>query len=397
MRVLPLPILALALLFLAPRPAVRAADDEALLRQQIDAIVSEGTHGTDPGLAILVKRGGNLYFEKGYGVREFGKAAKLDSVTNFRLASDTKQFTAMGIMLLVHDGKLGYEDRLTDVWPDFPDYGKAITVRHLLTHTSGLPDYEDLMEAVEKQSGPRWSADHQIQDDEVLALLKQQTAGKFAPGTSWAYSNSGYVVLGMIIAKKSGTSYAEFMERRIFTPVGMKHSVVYLKGKNKISNRAFGHSPLQQAPGARAQLFAVDDQSSTSATLGDGGIYSNLEDLSKWDDALQNHTLLSAAEMVPALTPVRLVDGSEPRWPKEENEDNLAPGQPVSYGYGWFLNPYQNHARMWHTGSTEGFRNVIQRFTADGVTIMILCNRSDLNPNALSEKITDLILAETKK
>ena len=281
----------------------------------------------------------------------------------------------MGIMLLVRDGKLHYEDSLTDIWPDFPGYGKAITVRSLLTHTSGLPDYEDLMEQVEKKSGPRWSVEHQIQDDEVLALLKQQTAGKFSPGTSWAYSNSGYVVLGMIIAKKSGMSYAEFMERRIFAPVGMKHSVVYVKGKNKIPNRAFGHSPLQQAAGARAQLFAVDDQSATSATLGDGGIYSNLEDLSKWDDALQNHTLLSAAEMAPALAPVRLADGSQPHWPKEENEDNLAPGQPVSYGFGWFLNPYQDHTRMWHTGSTEGFRNVIQRFPADGVTIVILCNR----------------------
>ncbi len=396
MRVARLSILAIAFLFLISHPALRAADDQGI-RQQIDTIVSRGTHGTDPGLAILVKKGGSAYFEKGYGVREFGKATKLDPVTNFRLASDTKQFTAMGIMLLVHDGKLRYEDRLTDIWPDFPDYGKAITVRHLLTHSSGLPDYEELMEALEKKSGQRWSANHQIQDDEVLVLLKQQTAGKFAPGTSWAYSNSGYVVLGMIIAKKSGTSYAEFVERRIFAPAGMKHSVVYLKGKNKISNRAFGHSPLPQDPGARAHLFAVDDQSSTSATLGDGGIYSNLEDLSKWDDALQNHTLLSAAEMAPALTPVRLADGSEPHWPNEENEDNLAPGKPVSYGFGWFLNSYQDHACMWHTGSTEGFHNVIQRFTADGVTIVILCNRNDVNPKALAEKVAELVLAEKQK
>ena len=331
-------------------------------------------------------------FEKGYGVREFGKPARIEAATNFRLASDTKQFTAMAIMLLVHDAKLRYEDTLTDIWPDFPAYGKSITVRNLLTHTSGLPDYEELMEQVEKKSGPRWSAKHQIQDEEVLALLKQQTAGKFAPGTSWAYSNSGYVVLGMIIAKKSGTSYREFMEHRIFSPLNMKHSVVYQKGKNKIADRAFGHSPLPDNPGARAQLFAVDDQSATSATLGDGGIYSNLEDLSKWDDELWNHTLLSAAEMAPALTPVRLADGLEPRWPLKADEDNLAPGEPVSYGFGWFLNPYQDHARMWHTGSTEGFRNVVQRFTSNGITIVILCNRSDLNPKALSEKVAEIIL-----
>ena len=391
MRALRLLMMTLILACLLPHLPVRAGDDEEL-RQQVDSVVLNVTHGTDPGLALLVKRGASVYIEKGYGVREFGKPARIDPATNFRLASDTKQFTAMAIMLLVHDGKLRYEDRLTDIWPEFPAYGKDITVRHLLTHTSGLPDYEDLMEQAEKKSGPRWSAEKQIQDAEVLALLEKQTAGKFTPGASWAYSNSGYVVLGLIIAKRSGVSYGEFLERRIFAPLDMKHSIVYQKGKNKIAARAFGHSPLVQERNARAQLFAVDDQSSTSATLGDGGFYSNLEDLAKWDDALQNHTLLSAKEMEPALSPVRLADGSQPRWPDQAEEDNLDPGKPVSYGFGWFLNPYRGHACMWHTGSTEGFRNVIQRFTTDNLTIVVLSNRSDLNPKALSEKIADILL-----
>lgn len=384
-------VLALSLTFCVALSQSRAgaADDDAL-RQHIENLISTVTDATRPGLALLVKKAGSTYIKKGYGVREFGKPARIDPATNFRLASDTKQFTAMAIMLLVHDGMLHYDDHLTDIWQDFPAYGKDITVAHLLTHTSGLPDYEELMEQVEKKSGPRWSAERQIQDSEVLALLEQQTAGKFEPGTSWAYSNSGYVLLGLIVAKKSGSSYEQFLERRIFAPAGMKHSVVYQKGKNKISARAFGHSPLALDAGAQAPLFRVDDQSSTSATLGDGGIYSNLEDLSKWDDALQNHTLLSAKEMEPALTPVRLADGSVPNWPKEENEDNLAPGKPVSYAYGWFLDPYQDHARTWHTGSTKGFRNVIQRFTADGLTIVILSNRSDLNPKALAEEIAGL-------
>lgn len=396
MRVLRLQVLAaLALALLISRCLAQAATDQEL-RQQIDTIVSTVTHANEPGLAILVKQGATAYIEKGYGVREFGKPARIDPATNFRLASLTKQFTAMAILLLVRDNKLFYGDRLTDIWPDFPAYGKDVTVRHLLTHTSGLPDYEQLMEQVEKKLGPRWSADNQIQDSEVLDLLKQQSAGKFAPGTSWAYSNSAYVILGLIIAKKSGTSYGEFLERRIFAPLGMKHSVVYQKGKNKISARAFGHSPLVQERSARAQLFAVDDQSPTSAPMGDGGVYSNLEDLSKWDDALQNHTLLGAKEMEPALTPARLADGSVPLWPMEGDEDNLAPGKPVSYGFGWFLDPYRDRARMWHTGSTEGFRNVIQRFTEDGLTIVILSNRSDLNPRALSEKIANILLDEKK-
>src|SRR4029077_14589475 len=152
----------------------------------------------------------------------------------------------------------------------------------------------------------------------------------FAPGTSWSYSNSGYVVLGLIVAKVSGQSYGDFLRARIFAPLHMDHSIVYQKGKNEVINRAFAHSKEGEA-------LKETDQSSTSATLGDGGIYSNLEDLAKWDDALRNHTLLADKEMQPALTPVNLNDGSQPHWPKEANDDNLHPGKPVSYGFGWFL------------------------------------------------------------
>src|SRR5882672_9588919 len=145
------------------------------------------------------------------------------------------------------------------------------------------------MDAVEKQKGPLWLPEKQIQDDEVLKLLEQEEHGKFAPGTSWSYSNSGYVVLGIIIARASGKSYREILKRRIFAPLKMNHTIVFQKGRNEVSNRAFG-------PCKAKELFKETDQSSTSATLGDGGIYSNLEDLAKWDNALRNHTLLSEKE-----------------------------------------------------------------------------------------------------
>ena len=185
--------------------------------------------------------------------------------TNFRLASCTKQFTAMAIMLLVHDGKLRYDETLTEIFPDFPRYGKTIAVRNLLNHTSGLPDYEDLMDAAEKAKGPIWSPEKQIQDAEVFELLKKETNGKFAPATSWAYSNSGYVVLGLIVAKVSGKSYGEFLRARIFAPLKMNHTIVFQKAKNEVANRAFGHSKEGAA-------LKETDQSSTSATLGDGGV-----------------------------------------------------------------------------------------------------------------------------
>jgi len=345
---------------------------------QIDSIFARLAGGKSPGVAVLVRKDGRTIVQRGYGVRDLRTFAPIDVRTDFRLASFTKQFTAMAAMLLVHDGKLRYDDRLTQIFPDFPEYGRAITVRHLLTHTSGLPDYEDLM------GGGPWTEARQIQDGEVLALLKRQTAPKFAAGTSWAYSNSGYVVLGLIVAKVSSVPFGDFLRQRIFQPLHMNHTLVYVKGSNSVPNRAFGHAK-------QAQGFEETDQSSTSATQGDGGVYSNLEDLAKWDDALRNRALLSEPEMGPALTPVRLADGSETRWPEAPGDDNLNPGKPVAYGFGWFLDPYAGRARMWHAGSTRGFSTVIDRFTTAKLTIVVLCNRTDLEASHLALRVADAL------
>jgi CubicO group peptidase (beta-lactamase class C family) len=323
------------------------------LPSRIDAVFSSLADGKSPGIAVLVRNQGRTLFQRGYGIRDLRTSAKIDEHTDFRLASFTKQFTAMAAMLLIHEGKLQYDTTLTGIFPDFPAYGRAITVRHLLTHTAGLPDYEDLMDAT-------WTATHQIQDREVLALLKEQTAGKFAPGTAWSYSNSAYVVLGLIVAKISGEPFGQFLHDRIFAPLHMTGTLVYVNGENTVPNRAYGHT-------RRPAGFVETDQSSTSATLGDGGIYSNLADLAQWDEALENHALLTPEEMRPALTPVKLAN--------------------VSYGFGWYLDPYHAHTRMWHTGETMGFRTVIDRFPSDRLTIVVLCNRTDLDPAPLALQV----------
>jgi CubicO group peptidase (beta-lactamase class C family) len=364
----------------------RAEAPETATERKLDAIFAGLTEGDAPGLAVLVRRHGQTIYERCYGVRDLRAKAKIDRRTNFRLASFTKQFTAMAIMLLVHDGKLRYDETLTEIFPDFPAYGKTITIRNLLNHTSGLPDYEDLMDAAEKAKGPTWTPEKQIQDDEVLELLKKEKAGKFAPGVSWSYSNSGYVVLGLIVRKASGKAYGDFLRARILAPLKMDHTVAFQKGKNEVVDRAFGH-------GKEAGRFTETDQSSTSATLGDGGIYSSLNDLRNWDDALRTHTLLSEEEFQPALRPAELNDGSRPRWPLEPNDDNLHPGQPVSYGFGWFLDAYQGRQRMWHTGSTMGFRTVIERFTESyGLSVIILANRTDLDPQELALEVASVFL-----
>src|SRR5260370_5876267 len=172
------------------------------------------------------------------------------------------------------------------------------------------------MDQEEKSHGKRWSPAEQIQEEEVLSLLEKQTRGKFTPGTSWAYSNSGYVVLGLIVAKASGVSYPEFLKRRIFDPLHMQNTLAYQRGSKEIPHRAFGHSR------ERGKLI-LSDQSSTSATLGDGGVYSNLEDLSKCDEALGKHTHLSATKMQAALTPVTRADTREPHWAAPPSPTNI--------------------------------------------------------------------------
>jgi len=353
------------------------------ISRQLEDVFSRIASSDSPGFAVLAKKDGETIFEQGYGVRDLRAKAKIDSRTNFRLASFTKQFTAIAVMLLVHDGKLRYEESVTNMFPEFPAYGKTITVRNLLNHTSGLPDYEDLMDQVEKIKGPIWSPEKQIHDAEVLQLLEKESRGKFAPGTKWEYSNSGYVVLGLIVAKVSGNSFGEFLHDRIFAPLKMNHTLVFEKGKNEVANRAYGHAKKEN-------VFVETDQSSTSATQGDGGIYSNLEDLSKWDDALRNHTLLSEKEFLPAITPTQLPPGAESKL-AEDVPESLR-GHASAYGFGWFLNFEDPHPLMWHYGDTMGFKTAIFRYLADNVTVILLCNRTDLDQGALTLKAAQSLL-----
>ena len=349
--------------------------------------VVEGRVGKDePGLAVLVRKDGRTVLERGWGLRDLRSRTVVDARTGFRLASMTKPFTAAAVMLLVRDGRLRYDTALTDVFPSFPAYGRGITIRHLLTHTSGLPDYEELMAAAEKGGAPIWTAERQIHDDEVLNLLRGAKEGRFAPGTSFAYSNSGYVVLGLVVARVSGMPFGEFLAKRVFRPLEMERTLAYEAEKNDVPARAFGHA-------RDGSSFREADQSPTSATLGDGGVYSNLEDLAKWDEALRVSTLLSPGAMKPALDPVTLPDGTLPRWPPgEPSGDNLAPGERVAYGFGWMLDPWKGHRRMWHHGESIGFATVIDRFPDDGLTVVVLANRDDLDVRKLALEVADACL-----
>jgi CubicO group peptidase (beta-lactamase class C family) len=380
----------LSAIFLQPGYA-QDREVELPVDQKIDAILAPLAGSHTAGLAVLVVKDGKKLFERGYGVRDLHSSAKIDEHTNFRLASCSKQFTAMSIMLLVHDGKLRYDQKLTYIFPEFPSYGKSITIRNLLNHTGGLQDYETLMDQADAPDSTypfphNWTAERQIQDAEVLTLLERNDHDMFAPGTQWYYSNSGYVILGLVVAKVSGQPFREFLQQRIFIPLKMEHTLAYERGKNEITNRAYGHT-------VEGNAWKQTDQSSTSATLGDGGIYSSLEDLAKWDEALRTHKLLSKEEMQPALAPFIFADGTQPRWPANSDRPE---GSPAVYGFGWFLDPYKNHSRMWHYGETQGFRSYIVRFPNDRLTIIVLCNRTDITPESLALQVADVVLAQAK-
>jgi CubicO group peptidase (beta-lactamase class C family) len=361
----------IGLLWLAALPFCGA--EGPVSEEQINQIFAELKSDGGPGGAVLVVKNGQVVFKHGYGVIDLRSRRKIDGHTNFRLASCTKQFTAMAVMLLARDGKLRYQDRLTDIFPDFPEYGKSITIRNLLNHTSGLLDYEDLM--AKPAAGTPPENIPQIKDAGVLQLLEEQKTTKFPPGTRWDYSNSGYAVLAMVVEKVSGQPFGDFLHDRIFAPLDMKQTVAYEKGKNTVAHRAYGHTHDGIA-------WREMDQSPTSAVLGDGGIYCSLDDLAKWDRALTHNTLLSEAEMEPAIIPVKVPDGSV------QEPD----GTPAAYGFGWFLNPYKNRSRMWHYGETVGFRTTIQRLVDDKLTIIVLSNRDDVVPAILALKVADLFL-----
>jgi CubicO group peptidase (beta-lactamase class C family) len=272
--------------------------------------------------------------------------------TDYRLASVSKQFTAMAIMLLAREGKVRYDQPVRAILPELPAAAQDVTLRHLLNHTSGLPDYEDLIPD---------SQTAQVSDRDVLALLARKDTLYFPPGSAYRYSNSGYVLLGLIVERVSGVSFPEFLRARIFAPLGMSASVAHVEAKDTVPHRAYGYSPKDGSAG-----FVPTDQSVTSATLGDGGIYTNVDDLVRWDRALYGEGLVDAATLRLAIVP--------------------------PYSFGWFVDTYRNERRWRHTGETSGFRNAIQRFPDRRFTVIVLTNRNGGEPAAIAERIADALL-----
>lgn len=327
--------------------------------QAVDSLFAAYTGSSVPGASVVVIRDGQVIVRRAYGGADLERHEAATPETDYRLASVSKQFTAMAVMLLAQDGKVRYDQPVRDFLPELPTAARAVTVRHLLNHTSGLWDYEALI--AESQTT-------QLNDDDVLALVASKDSLSSPPGTRYCYSNSGYVLLGIIVARASGMSFPDFLRARIFSPLGMTASVAHVEGRDTVPHRAYGYSP-------RGGSFVQTDQSVTSATLGDGGIYTNVDDMVRWDRALSSGTLVAAAALTEATTP-----------------PSLPAGAATEYGFGWFIDTYRGEKRWRHTGETSGFRNAILRFPDRRLTIVILTNRSSGEPQAIAERIADRLL-----
>lgn len=290
---------------------------------------------------VLVSEHSKVIYKKGFGYANYEEKKPNTVQSCFRLGSITKQFTAMAIMILSDRGKLSYEDDIRKYLPTLPYEG--VTIRHLLVHTSGLPDCTVLFDS-------KWDKEKLAYNEDLLRLLAEHHPPvDFAPGEKWEYSNTGYTLLACIVEKASGVKFEVFMQKNIFTPLDMQNTVLATGKKDQpIKNRAYGYS----------SSFENTDYHYGNGIVGDGGIYSTVGDLFKWDQGLYNAGLVKKSTMAEALTPYTLNDGSTTG----------------DYGFGWRLYRGTKRDVIEHSGSWAGFSNVIRRDLKNQNAIIILTN-----------------------
>ncbi|MDZ4722279.1 MAG: serine hydrolase domain-containing protein [Roseiflexaceae bacterium] len=329
-------------------PLASPANDE--LSRTIDRYIADlTTNGAFSG-AILVARNGQIILANGYGPADGDRNIVNTAKTRFRLASDTKQFTAMATLMLANQGRLKLSDPICNYIDQCPDAWKPILIRHLLNHTSGLYDYTDSLDYDATESQP-------ATPQQLVARFRDQPLG-FTPGDLYDYCNSGYVLLGLIVERASGMSYPEFIQQNIFQPLGMSESG-YDSGATFDPTQAFPHS----SAGQKATYL------NTTTLFSAGGLYSTVEDLYRWDQALYTEQLI----------PQALLD------------EMFTPGN-GSYGYGWKIERPYGRLRISHAGNMTGVSNFIARYPEQHATIIVLSNIEITNAVGISDYIASIML-----
>jgi CubicO group peptidase (beta-lactamase class C family) len=332
--------------------------------ERIDEVFSEWDRPGSPGCALGVARRGGILYEKGYGIADLDHDVPITPSTVFDVGSVSKQFTAASLVLLSAREELSLDDDIRTYLPEIPDYGEPISIRHLIHHTSGMRDYLDVMSIV------GWPYEDLITDQDIVGIVAQQGALNFQPGEEYEYSNSGYMMLGVIVKRVTGDSLGEFAAREIFSPLGMNSSMFYEDRTVIIPNRATGYA--RDDDGSVRQVHNYN-----FAVAGDGQLYTTVGDLLLWNENLERPRIGGSAFTEKMLT-----------------RGTLDNGESIDYAFGLSHGTRHGRATVSHTGSSWGFRAYLVRYPEQELSIAVLCNADEASPYELGGEVSQLFLAE---
>jgi CubicO group peptidase (beta-lactamase class C family) len=355
--IVPRAVIGALALFLVATPAQGQSADFAA--RWVDSIFARYASTSSPGCAVGIVRDGTLQLAKGYGMADLEHQIPIGSHTSFYLASLAKQFTAMSIVLLAQDKRLTLDDDVRKWVPEVPDFGHTITLRHLLTHTSGLRDYITLLALT------GWASDGPLTKDDFLDLVSRQKDLNFLPGEQLMYSNTGYALLGLVVERASGMSLRDFAALRIFGPLGMTHTQFIADHGSAVSARALGY---EDGPNG----FRVSG--SGSDVVGDGGAYSTIEDLARWDANFQSGRVGGKDGVAQLLQPGRLTDGDT-----------------TDYALGLSIGVFAGARTISHSGAYGGYRTTFMRFPDNDLSVITLCNVAGA-PQTLAQQVASIFI-----
>lgn len=342
-------------------PQQTAASSEAAKSAQVDSLFAPLSQGTSPGAAVLIIHNGKTVYAKAYGFARLDTKEAITPETAFDIASVSKQFTAMAVMVLAERGKLSLDDPITKFFPEFPAYAQTIKIRNLLTHTSGLVD----------AINPRWfKPGYEPTSRDVLKMMAAESTVNFGPGEKFEYNNAGYLLLALLVEKVAGESFPKFMQKNVFRPLGMDHTLVWDETKPKVEHLAISYEP-------DGNSFKPIPYVSDVSLYGPKGVITTLHDLAKWIEALETEKLVHAATMRQAFVPVKLKDGTE-----------------SPYGFGWALVKENGLEMTEHAGGYLGYRAEIRRYPAERTTVIMLSNDATFDMVRFAKKIALIYLAD---
>jgi len=353
------------LLAWAPAMAQRMATDaDTTVRARVDRIFAQWDRTDSPGCALGVYHDGGIEYSRGYGMANLELGIALSPQSVFDIGSTSKQFTAMSVMLLARDGKLSLDDDIRKYIPELPDYAKTITIRHILTHTSGIRDYLTLWALAGVDDADLTT------DQDALDLLSRQRELNFAPGEQWLYSNSGFFLASIIVKRVSGKTLAQFAAERIFAPLGMTHTRFNDDHMAVVLNRATGYAPRETGAGWATAMSNFEQ-------TGDGAVQTSIEDMQRWDENFYTGKV-GGAETIAAM----------------QKTATLNDGKKQTYALGLMVDSYRGLHTVSHGGAWAGYRAELLRFPEQHFSVACLCNLARTNPSQLARRVAEVYLGD---